>query len=111
MTPNAQLAVHAIQAAAEACGVTADQIAGETRHKNIAYARHIAMHLCRVHYGITLAETGELIGNRDHSTVIHACKRIARLSADPKFTDALNTIARHLPKRPACNTLADFMHR
>jgi chromosomal replication initiator protein len=60
-------------------GLTVDELRGSSRTQQIARARQIAMYLCRERTGLSLPKIGELFGNRDHSTVIHACRKIAEL--------------------------------
>jgi chromosomal replication initiator protein len=54
------------------------QITGPSRARDVTYARHIAMYLLRYSSQRPLAEIGELIGGRDHSTVFNGCRRIKR---------------------------------
>lgn len=57
--------------------VTSDDISSSCRKHNIVLARQVAMYLAQQHVkDITLARIGERIGNKDHSTVLHACKNI-----------------------------------
>ncbi len=49
------------------------------RTRNIARPRQIAMALARELTQISLPDIGEAFGNRDHTTVIHACRTIAEL--------------------------------
>ncbi|MCH8025235.1 MAG: chromosomal replication initiator protein DnaA [Chloroflexi bacterium] len=58
--------------------VSQQQIASASRARDITYARHIAMYLLRHHGSRPLSEIGQLLGGRDHSTVLHACRRIER---------------------------------
>jgi chromosomal replication initiator protein len=57
---------------AERYSVTLNDILGKRRTQNIAFARQVAMFLCRKHTGCSYPEIGALFGGRDHSTVIHA---------------------------------------
>lgn len=57
--------------------VSLSQLKGPSRARDITYARHIAMYLLRNHASRPLVEIGQLLGGRDHSTVLHACRRIA----------------------------------
>jgi len=50
---------------------------GPTRAKPVAEARHIAMYLLREDAQLPLKLIGRLLGNRDHSTVIHGCRKIS----------------------------------
>jgi len=52
---------------------------GRNRQRAVAFPRQIAMYLCRkLVPGIVLKEIGEAFGGKDHTTIIHACKRIER---------------------------------
>ncbi|MBI1885386.1 MAG: chromosomal replication initiator protein DnaA [Chloroflexi bacterium] len=73
-------------------------LAGKNRTKPIADARHIAMYLLREESQLQLKEIGRLLGNRDHSTVIHAYTKITNLSkSDPplklQVTEIRNLLA------------------
>jgi chromosomal replication initiator protein len=69
-------------------------LTGPRRPKNIAEGRQVAMYLVRSLTKLPLTQIGEEFGNRDHGTVIHACKVIdARLSRDPGFRQALETLS------------------
>lgn len=46
------------------------------RSRNLAYPRQIAMYMCRNLTDLSLPKIGENFGNRDHTTVLHACDKI-----------------------------------
>ena len=78
---------------AERYNVSMHDILGKRRTHNIAFARQVAMYLCREHTACSYPELGALFGGRDHSTVIHARKVISdKISRDPGFQDELRTI-------------------
>ncbi len=82
---------------AERYNVSMHDILGKRRTHNIAFARQVAMFLCREHTGCSYPELGALFGGRDHSTVIHARKVIAdKISRDPGFQDELRCIQNSL---------------
>ena len=54
-------------------------IKSKRRDKNTASARHIAMYLMREDLNLTLESIGKLIGDRDHSTVLHSFLSTTRL--------------------------------
>lgn len=57
------------------------------RNKNIVLARHLAMFLCRELTDISLPEIGKNFGGKDHTSVIHACKKInSQLKTDPNIS-------------------------
>ena len=51
-------------------------IRSKSRTKKITHSRHIAMYLVQKHLHATLAEIGSFFGGRDHTSVIHAIKKI-----------------------------------
>lgn len=57
--------------------LTFDDLVGTSRTKNIAMARQIAMYMTREMTNLSLVDVGEIFGGRDHSTVMHACKKIS----------------------------------
>jgi chromosomal replication initiator protein len=73
-----------IEAVAAGFGLTPADLAGRKRDKGTALARQVAMHLMRQETGCSLAQIGIELGGRDHSTVLHACEKIAtELDANP----------------------------
>ncbi|MFA5634849.1 MAG: chromosomal replication initiator protein DnaA [Anaerovoracaceae bacterium] len=46
------------------------------RSRNLAFPRQIAMYICRDLTSLSLPKIGEAFGNRDHTTVLHACDKI-----------------------------------
>jgi len=63
--------------AAHYFGVSVAEIVGRSRTAKIALQRQIIMYLIREETGASLPRIGELLGGRDHTTVIHGCERIA----------------------------------
>ncbi|GIX00425.1 MAG: chromosomal replication initiator protein DnaA [Pirellulaceae bacterium] len=55
---------------------------GASREARIVRARGLAMYLCRQMTSATLKEIGGYFGGRDHSTVLHACRKTASLLAE-----------------------------
>ena len=68
-----------IVSTAEYFKLTVDDLYGSSRSQQIAQARQIAMYLCREKTKLSLPNIGKLFGNRDHTTVMYACKKIAEL--------------------------------
>jgi chromosomal replication initiator protein len=54
------------------------------RHKSVAFARHVAMYLCKQRLKSSFPEIGRAFGNRDHTTVMAAVKKVGVL----RTTDA-----------------------
>ncbi|WP_108249735.1 chromosomal replication initiator protein DnaA [Planctomonas deserti] len=59
--------------------LTVDDLYGTSRSQAIATARQIAMYLCRELTNLSLPKIGQLFGNRDHTTVMYANKKITEL--------------------------------
>lgn len=68
-----------ITATASYFKLTVDDLYGTNRSQQIAIARQIAMYLCRERTSLSLPKIGQLFGNRDHTTVMYACKKISEL--------------------------------
>jgi chromosomal replication initiator protein len=52
---------------------------GERRLKTVALARQITMYLMRKEVQLPLEEVGQILGGRDHSTILHGQEKIAKL--------------------------------
>ncbi|WP_296195239.1 chromosomal replication initiator protein DnaA [uncultured Microbacterium sp.] len=59
--------------------LTVDDLYGSSRSQNVAQARQIAMYLTRERTDLSLPKIGQLFGNRDHTTVMYACRKISDL--------------------------------
>ena len=82
---------------AEAFGLTREELLSPSRAARVAWPRQVAMYLSRQHTHETLPAIGRHFGGRDHSTVLHACKRAAnRLGTDPEAYDAVTRITAQL---------------
>lgn len=58
--------------------INKDDLSSNKRSNEIAFPRQIAMYLCREVANMSYPKIGEDFGNRDHSTVMHACKKIEK---------------------------------
>ena len=66
-------------AVAAAFGVTTERLLGRDRSREVALPRQIAMYLLRQEANTSLPQIGETLGGRDHTTVMHACTKVADL--------------------------------
>jgi chromosomal replication initiator protein len=67
------------------------------RHKSIAFARHVAMYLCKARLKASYPEIGRAFGNRDHTTVISAVRKVEALkTSDPEVRAHLDALERKL---------------
>ncbi|HET9137826.1 chromosomal replication initiator protein DnaA [Actinophytocola sp.] len=67
---------------AEYFGVTIDDLCGPGKTKALAQARQISMYLCRELTDLSLPKIGQTFGGRDHTTVMHADKKIRKEMAE-----------------------------
>ena len=60
-------------------GVTVDDLCGSSRSRVLVTARQIAMYLCLELTDLSLPKIGQAFGGRDHTTVMHADRKIRQL--------------------------------
>lgn len=58
--------------------INKDDLSGNKRSNDIAFPRQIAMYLCREVANMSYPQIGTDFGGRDHSTVMHGCKKIEK---------------------------------
>ena len=71
---------------AEYFDVSIEELCGPTKTKALAQARQISMYLCRELTDLSLPRIGQTFGNRDHTTVMHADKKIRNEIAQRRKT-------------------------
>ena len=62
--------------------LTLDDLCGTSRSRVLVNARQIAMYLCRELTDLSLPKIGQTFGGRDHTTVMHADRKIRQLMAE-----------------------------
>jgi chromosomal replication initiator protein len=62
--------------------LTIDDLCGSSRSRMLVTARQIAMYLCRELTELSLPKIGQQFGGRDHTTVMHADRKIRQLMAE-----------------------------
>ena len=62
--------------------LTVDELCSASRTQNIVTARQIAMYLCRELTDLSLPKIGQQFGGRDHTTVMHADRKIRTLLSE-----------------------------
>jgi chromosomal replication initiator protein len=73
------------------------ELLSKDRHKSVAFARQVAMYLCRQRLKCSFPELGRAFGNRDHTTVMSACRRVESLrKQDPQVDAHLQAIEHKL---------------
>src|SRR6266436_682117 len=63
-------------------GLSIDDLCGTSRSRVLVTARQIAMYLCRELTDMSLPKIGQQFGGRDHTTVMHADRKIRNLMAE-----------------------------
>ncbi|MQY12674.1 Chromosomal replication initiator protein DnaA [Streptomyces sp. RB5] len=78
-----EITAQAIMAAtADYFGLTVEDLCGSSRSRVLVTARQIAMYLCRELTDLSLPKIGAQFGGRDHTTVMHADRKIRALMAE-----------------------------
>jgi chromosomal replication initiator protein len=77
--------------------LTRAELLSPSRARHIAWPRQLAMYFAREHTGATLPAIGAAFGGRNHTTVLHACRRAAeRAASDPAAADMLRTLSERI---------------
>jgi chromosomal replication initiator protein len=75
-----EVSIERIQTAvSDRFGLSMEELCGDRRSQNIVYPRQVAMYLSRELTDASLPKIGREFGGRDHTTVIHATSKIARM--------------------------------
>ena len=82
---------------AEAFGVSVESLVSGGRGAGVAWPRHVAMYLARELTTQSLPAIGHAFGGRNHTTVLHACRRTAqRIADDPQAFDVVRRLTESL---------------
>ena len=73
-------------ATADYFGLTMEDLCGSSRSRMLVTGRQIAMYLCRELTDLSLPKIGQMFGGRDHTTVIHADRKIRGQMAERRAT-------------------------
>jgi chromosomal replication initiator protein len=97
-TPGVALTPERIQeVTARTLGLQRDDLLSPGRTATVTWARQLAMYLVREHTDASLPAIGRSFGGRNHTTVMHACRRVAdRLAADPEAYAAARRVTTEL---------------
>lgn len=81
------------EAVSERFHVKTSDLKSRRRSKTLVHPRQIAMYLCRELTDASFPEIGRHFGGKDHTTIIHACKQIAKAKeADPALRATLESL-------------------
>ena len=72
----------------------------KTRKREVVQVRQVAMYLAKKHTDCSSSKIGQLIGNKDHATVLHACKIVKdQVEVDKAFKADIEEIEVLLKKK------------
>ncbi|MEE1229206.1 MAG: chromosomal replication initiator protein DnaA [Lachnospiraceae bacterium] len=74
-----------MEVVAEHYNITVGDILSKKKNKEIATPRQICMYLCRQFTDYSLQNIGKVMGNRDHTTVLHGDEKIAKLRQTDEY--------------------------
>ena len=91
---NKQITVEVvIDAVSKYYDITPDKLLSNVRSADIVNARSVAMYICRDLLGMQYTKIGEFFGGKKHSTVMHACNKLAD---DPFLMSDVNVIEKRI---------------
>jgi chromosomal replication initiator protein len=86
---------HILAVTARYFSVTQAALTGPSRRKSLVQARNIVVHLARRLTDLSYADIGRALGNRDHTTIMHADRRLAEaLATDSAVQQAVDELDR-----------------
>lgn len=73
--------------------VSPSAVGGKSRKRDFVVARQVSMYLAQKYTKMPASRIGKLVGNRDHSTVIHSCTQVEnRLKVDKEFLAEIESL-------------------
>ncbi|MBM4222342.1 MAG: chromosomal replication initiator protein DnaA [Gammaproteobacteria bacterium] len=86
-----------LQIVSDRYGVTRDQLLSDSRQKKYAWPRQLAVALCKELSSLSFPEIGKALGGRDHTTVMHACRKVESLrQSDAKIAQEYHDLLRQI---------------
>ncbi|MDR0763653.1 MAG: chromosomal replication initiator protein DnaA [Bacteroidales bacterium] len=78
-------------------GISIEEINTKTRKREIVEARQLAMYFSKKHTKASLSSIGQQCGNKDHATVLYACKMVGNLIAtDKRFKEVVEDLGKKI---------------
>jgi chromosomal replication initiator protein len=78
-------------------GVSKGDLLSQRRHRSVVWPRQVGMYLAKQLTARSLPEIGRRFGNRDHTTVLHAIRKIeGQLADNPRLKDELEELKKLL---------------
>ena len=86
-----------LRVVADHFGVSVQDLMGQKRNKEIVYPRQLAMYLCRDLTQTPLQQIGQILGGRDHTTVIHGLEKIStELKLKPELEHTVSVLRKKI---------------
>jgi len=93
-------------------GITRAELLSRDRSRRVAWPRHVAAYLCRTLTSASLPEIGEVLGGRNHTSVLRAVRSVAdRVSGDAAFASRLREIEGMLGHVPEARVTTSLERR
>lgn len=97
--PRSVTSQDVMQAVSTYYGVSEEDLTGPRRSRNITIPRQMIMYLSRLLTQASLPKIGEMLGGRDHSTVLHGCAKIESLmQSAPPVKAAVSDLKKQLTR-------------
>lgn len=86
-----------IEVISEHFNITTNEIYSVNKSRNIAYPRQIAMYLCRRLTDYSLSDIGKIMGNRDHTTILHGIDKVEKnIKMDPSLQNTIDVLTKKI---------------
>lgn len=96
-TKKSVTAAEILETVARIYEIDQQDLAGQTRKREIVIPRQVAMYLLRNDFAAPLSYIGKKLGGRDHTTVMYACEKVTNaLKTDKQLGDMIKKIRAHL---------------
>lgn len=84
-----------IQVVSERFKITEEQLLSDSRQKKYSWPRQLAMALCKELSSLSLPEIGKAFRGRDHTTIMHACRKVAdKIQQDPEVAQLYHSLVK-----------------
>lgn len=88
---------HLVSICSKFFNIKTSDLCGKSRKKEIVFARHITAYLLLNEIKLPLKEVGDILGGRDHTSIMHARDKVALdFSTNPQITQVINQIKNSL---------------
>lgn len=95
---------HVVDVVASSFGIAPEKLMSRCRTREVALPRQVVMYLLREEANVSLPQIGEVMGGRDHTTVIYACEKVAdMIERDDHLRKQITQIRETLFGRPSVN--------